>query len=68
MIVEIKFLAVFKTNVLDKTDDQRELAHFGMAKKRGFEENNVFDKPDDQRKLVHFGMARKRPHEVKRFR
>ena len=46
-------------NVFDKPNDQRELVHFGMARKRGMK-SNVFDKPNDQSELVHFGMARKR--------
>ena len=48
-----------KANVFDKPKDQRELAHFGLARK-GRMKANVFDKPKDQRELAHFGMAIKR--------
>ena len=33
-------------NVFVKPNDQRELVHFGMARKRGCEETNVFVKPN----------------------
>ena len=48
-----------KANVFDKPKDQRELAHFGLARK-GRMKANVFDKPKAQRELAHFGLAIKR--------
>ena len=48
-----------KANVFDKPKAQRELAHFGLARK-GRMKANVFDKPKAQRELAHFGLAIKR--------
>ena len=48
-----------KANVFDKSKAQRELAHFGLARK-GRIKANVFDKPKDQREFAHFGLAIKR--------
>ena len=48
-----------KANVFDKPKDQRELAHFGLARK-GRIKANVFDKLKAQRELAHFGLAIKR--------
>ena len=41
-----------------KPEDQRELAHFGLARNRTFK--NDFVKPEDQRELARFGLARNR--------
>ena len=48
-----------KANVFDKPKDQRELAHFGLARK-GRMKANVFHKLKAQRELAHFGLAIKR--------
>ena len=48
-----------KANVFDKPKAQRELAHFGLARK-GRMKANVFDKLKAQRELAHFGLAIKR--------
>ena len=47
-------------NVFDKPNDQRELVHFGMARKRGCEETNIlllkFDKLFFFQKKWHSGL------------
>ena len=48
-----------KANVFDTSKAQRELAHFGLARK-GRMKANIFDKPKAQRMLAHFGKAIKR--------
>ena len=48
-----------KANVFVKPKAQRELAHFGLARK-GRIKANVFDKLKAQRELAHFDLAKKR--------